>query len=183
MTANTFSGNTTSGTDVQGGGAYVNHNGNGSATISDNQFTNNSTSGTTANGGGLSVYKNVSGTANIFGNIADANSAAGTIAQGIGIFASANAGTTVLVRNNTVANNVPRVPSSRPPGFAGIGSSTSVGGTAFVKRNVVEGNRGGIVASGQGLSEVNDNTITGNTSTGISLNTPRGGVIHQRATL
>ena len=150
------------------------HSGTGSTTISDNEISGNSSSGTSASGGGIACFKSTAGMANIFGNIVVGNSAVGTTALGIGIFASASSGSTVVVRSNTVTNNVPTTSSGKPLGSAGIATTTSVGGVAIVQGNTVLGNRGGISASSAGTTEVSGNIVTGNLLTGISASATAG---------
>ncbi len=120
------------------------------------------------------MYKAGGGTATVSGNTVVGNSAVGTIALGLGIFASAGADSIVYVRTNNVTNNSP---TTEDRGSFAIGTAAFAGGRAFIENNTVSANFGGIIASGNGVTEVNDNSVTGNFATGVSLNASRGGTM------
>jgi parallel beta-helix repeat protein len=141
--------------------------------VAQNVVHDNATKGTVANGGGIAVVHNGTGNASIFDNNAVHNTSSGTSALGLGIYASAAAGSTVWIENNTVANNLN---SLTPAGAMGIGTNASLGGVVFIKHNTISGNFGGIIVSGSGTTEVNDNTVVDNLGSGINVNGSRGGV-------
>ena len=173
ISQNHFSDNAASG---DGGGASILHSGAGTVNVAANEFMGNTTSGTRAEGGGLAVSLAGSVTATVSENLLVGNSSVGTVSQGSGIYASVGAGTTLAIRKNNVTGNGV-APDIRD--HAGIHAIVLSGGTVQIEHNTVANNHGGINVVSAGIAFVNDNVVTGNSSTGIALSTTmEGGMAH-----
>ena len=204
ITENAFFANSTDGTIAKGGGLYAEAIGSDNLLIHDNEFRDNSTMGTSAGGGGAAVVKSGGGAAYFYNNIVVSNRIQGTFPIGLGVHVAASAGGTINLYANQVLRNA-SILEQQNRGFAGIGGESLSGGRIFIERNTVSDNFGGIStrgvgyievnknivsgnsrsgmsleSSGEGRVEVNENIVTNNSTGGISLSVTKGGVIHSR---